>query len=116
MIGVIAHIKLLLDQGGHPITGPQVGVVAGSQRTGHQLRFLRLSQPTGSSRMRFGFEAGGTVLLFHRLPAVNRRGGRLDQTGYFVKSFTLIQQLAGQLTTVFQPIGTPFRSHAIMFG
>ena len=75
MIGVIGHIKLLLDQGGHPSTGPQVGVVADGQRTGHQpvqqLRFLRLSQPTGSSRMGFGFEAGGAVLLFHRFPAVN---------------------------------------------
>lgn len=82
MIGVIVHLKLLLDQGSHPITGPQVGVVASGQRTSHQpvpqLRFLRLSQPTGSSRMGFGFQAGGAVLLFHRLPAVNRRGRRLD--------------------------------------
>ena len=73
----------------------------------HQSR----AQLTAPPRMRFGFQPLLACLRFHRLPTRHRGGGGLDQTSYFVDAFAFIKQPNRPLTTIFQPIGTTFRSH-----
>jgi len=115
MIRMIGHPEGTLDDLGYPQTRPQGGIIPGGLRTGYQdmgqLLFLRRVETTTTAWMRFGLKPFFAIGLFRRFPARNRRRRSLDQTGYFIDAFSFVEQLGGQLTTVFEPIGTSFRSH-----
>ena len=115
MIGMIGYPKRLGNHLRYTLTGPQRTIKAGClgalQQEFFQLLFVLGTQLTAPTRMRFGFEPSHACLCFHRLPTRYRGRSGLNQTSHFVDALAGVKQLSRPLTTIFQPLGTTFRSH-----